>query len=437
MSPDDLPWRITPLEAMARWPAAVPLAALVSGDDSPWSRWSVLAVPGPWQSLPAHADREACVAWLRERERCAWTGQSCAFEGAWLLQLSYELGAALEPSTGAAARSPDAWPLAQAAPVLAAAVHDARTGRWRRVGGATDLWPAIERAMTDRAPDSSFTLHDLRAASDDHAYATLVARTRELIRAGDLFQANVSRLWEGRGTGDPRAFAVAALRHSHARYGAWLETPAGCVASMSPELFLHLAPDRSVITRPIKGTRPANADAAEFMRSAKDAAELHMIVDLMRNDLARACDPGTVRVSEARAAEPHATVLHGVAQVHGTLRRDRHAADLVAAAFPPGSITGAPKVRAMQVIRELEGFDRGPFYGAIGLLGGDGSMSLNVAIRTTTLRQDGDAWRVQYAAGCGIVSDSDPDEEVRETHAKAAVLLRAARALERPVSAPA
>jgi len=165
------------------------------------------------------------------------------------------------------------------------------------------------------------------------------------------------------------------------------------------------------------------------MRSGKDAAELHMIVDLMRNDLSRACEPGSVRVLEARAAEPHATVLHGVAQIHGTLRRDRDLADLIAATFPPGSITGAPKVRAMQVIRELEGFDRGPFYGAIGLLGGDGSLSLNVAIRTATLQRHGTAWRVRYAAGCGIVSDSDPAEEVRETHAKAAVLHRAADAL--------
>jgi anthranilate/para-aminobenzoate synthase component I len=310
-----------------------------------------------------------------------------------------------------------------------AAVHDAQTGTWMRVGNAPDAWPAIEDAMTRPAHAGSFALDTLQASSTDDDYASLVTRTREYIRAGDLFQANVARLWEGDGHGDARAFALAALGHSHARYGAWLETPAGCVASMSPELFLHAERDGSVITRPIKGTRPADADTNEFMRSGKDAAELHMIVDLMRNDLSRACEPGSVRVLEARAAEPHATVLHGVAQIHGRLRRDRDLADLIAATFPPGSITGAPKVRAMQVIRELEGFDRGPFYGAIGLLGGDGSLSLNVAIRTATLQQHGTAWRVRYAAGCGIVSDSDPAEEVRETHAKAAVLHRAADAL--------
>ena len=428
MSRDALSWRLTPLEAMARWPAWVPLATLVSGDDSPWSRWSVLAVPGAWQTLPAGATRTTCIDWLRQCARDAREGAT-PFDGAWLLQLGYELGAALEPATNAGARSSEAWPLAQAAPIVAAAVHDARTGRWTRAGGACDAWPAIEAAMEQAPQPASFTLDAMRATTTDDHYAGMVARTREYIRAGDLFQANVARLWEGQGHGDARAFALAALGHSHARYGAWLETPAGCVASMSPELFLHAERDGSVITRPIKGTRPADADTNEFMRSTKDAAELHMIVDLMRNDLSRACEPGSVRVHEARAAEPHATVLHGVAQIHGTLRRDRDLADLIAATFPPGSITGAPKVRAMQVIRELEGFDRGPFYGAIGLLGGDGSLSLNVAIRTATLQRHGAAWRMRYAAGCGIVSDSDPSEEVQETHAKAAVLHRAADAL--------
>jgi para-aminobenzoate synthetase component 1 len=205
---------------------------------------------------------------------------------------------------------------------------------------------------------------------------------------------------------------------------------------MSPELFLHLDREGRVVTRPIKGTRPAGADPAEFLGSAKDAAELHMIVDLMRNDLARACRPGSVRVSVPRAAEPHATVLHGVAEVEGMLGGGRDAADLVAAAFPPGSITGAPKVRAMQVIRSLEAFDRGPYCGAIGLLGADGSLALNVAIRTATLQSAADGgWEVLYAAGCGIVSDSVADEEVRETHAKAAVLHRAAAALSAAASA--
>ena len=427
MAADALSWRCTPLEAMARWPAAVPLAALVSGDDGPWSRWSVLAVPGSWRTLHAAGGAAGVTGWMRDLARDAQGKASLPGDGGWIVQLSYELGAALEPATGAAARHPHAWPLAQAAPVTAAAVHDARTGRWFRVGGPCDAWPHVEAAMDAAAPARTFRMETPTVCTPDAHYAGLVSRTVEWIRAGDLFQANVARLWKARGQGDPRAFALAALTASQARYGAWLETPAGSIASMSPELFLHLDGDGRVVTRPIKGTRPSGADAAEFLRSEKDASELHMIVDLMRNDLSRACSPGSVRVHQTRTAEPHATVLHGVAQVEGTLRPGFGAAELVAATFPPGSITGAPKVRAMQVIRQLESFDRGPSFGAIGLLGADGSLSLNVAIRTATLQAAGpDTWSLRYAAGCGIVSDSVPDQEVRETHAKAAVLHRAA-----------
>ena len=436
MPADALNWRHTPAEAMARWPDDAPLAALVSGDDGPWSRWSVLAVPGAWRTLPADANAVTATAWLRDLAHGTRGESVLPGDGGWIVQLAYELGATLEPATGARAREADAWPLAQAAPIEAAAVHDARTGRWFRVGGASAHWPRIEAAMAVAAPARGFRLEAPQPSTSDAHYAAMVERTVELIRAGDLFQANIARLWSARGEGDKRAFALAALASSHARYGAWLETPAGSIASMSPELFLHLDRGGRVVTRPIKGTRPAGADTDEFLRSEKDAAELHMIVDLMRNDLSRACRAGSVRVREARAAEPHATVLHGVAEVEGMLRGGADAADLVAATFPPGSITGAPKVRAMQVIRELESFDRGPYCGAIGLLGADGSLALNVAIRTATLRaQVHGGWQVRYAAGCGIVSDSVPDDEVRETHAKAAVLHRAASALSAAASA--
>ena len=426
MPADALSWRCTPVQAMARWPAEVPLAALISGDEGPWSRWSVLAVPGAWQSLPHDADADAAKAWIAGLQRQASGEGALPGDGGWIVQLAYELGAVFEPATHATVREADAWPLAQAARIEAAAVHDARTNRWFRVGGSSEHWPRIEAAIAEAEKARVFELDAPAPCTSDTHYAALVSRTVELIRAGDLFQANVARRWNASGRGDARAFGLAALQASQARYGAWLETPAGHIASMSPELFLHVDRERRVVTRPIKGTRPAGADTWEFLRSAKDAAELHMIVDLMRNDLSRACRAGSVRVREARAAEPHATVLHGVAEVEGGLRPEANLADLLAATFPPGSITGAPKVRAMQVIRDLESFDRGPYCGAIGLMGADGTLALNVAIRTATLRGSRASWRVRYAAGCGIVSDSDPAEEVRETHAKAAVLLRAA-----------
>ena len=160
------------------------------------------------------------------------------------------------------------------------------------------------------------------------------------------------------------------------------------VLSVSPELFLSVdAHSRSVRTRPIKGTRAADGCAAELERCDKERAELHMIVDLMRNDLGRVCSIGSVRVSEPRSIERHPTVQHAVAEVSGTLRPGIGHAELLRATFPPGSVTGAPKVRAMQIIDELEPFARGPYCGALGWLGDDGAVALNVAIRTFGLEE--------------------------------------------------
>ena len=198
----------------------------------------------------------------------------------------------------------------------------------------------------------------------------------------------------------------------------------------SPELFLRVTPQpdgtRRVVTRPIKGTRPngpglTDAMAAELLASEKDAAELNMIVDLERNDLGRVCLPGTVRVTRSRAVEAHPTVVHGVATVEGTLRPGVTLPDLLAATFPGGSITGAPKVRAMQVIDELEPTRRGPYCGAIGWVGTDGALELNVAIRTIVCKHG----LAHLGVGGGIVADSDPDAEYAETWTKAAAMLDA------------
>ncbi|MFM7807762.1 MAG: hypothetical protein ACKPEA_07490, partial [Planctomycetota bacterium] len=147
MPADALNWRHSPVEAMARWPDDAPLAALVSGDDGPWSRWSVLAVPGPWRAMPSGSTAARATEWLRELARESRGEGALPGDGGWIVQLGYELGAAYEPATGTAALEHDAWPLAQAAPIEAAAVHDARSGRWHRVGGASAHWPAIEAAM--------------------------------------------------------------------------------------------------------------------------------------------------------------------------------------------------------------------------------------------------------------------------------------------------
>ena len=199
------------------------------------------------------------------------------------------------------------------------------------------------------------------------------------------------------------------------------------ILSSSPECFLNIH-GRRVVTRPIKGTRPrengAGADkrvAQELLASPKDNAELVMITDLERNDLGRVCEFGTVRVTELVRVEPYATVLHLVSTVEGQLRRDVSHVDCVRAGFPGGSITGAPKIRAMQIIDELEPHARGVYTGAIGFLGFNDVTHLNVAIRTIVY-QDG---RLTFHAGGGIVADSEPDAEYDETLVKARGMLNA------------
>jgi anthranilate/para-aminobenzoate synthase component I len=192
-------------------------------------------------------------------------------------------------------------------------------------------------------------------------YERMVARAVELVRAGDIIQANIAQRFSARWTGSPRAVMRAALQAATPRYGAYLETPTHALVGMSPELFLDV--DRragTAVTRPIKGTRAFHEDPAELMASAKEAAELHMIVDLMRNDLGRIAVAGGVRVDASRALESHATVHHCVAEISARLRPGITATEILRATFPPGSVTGAPKVRAMQVIDELEPCARGP-----------------------------------------------------------------------------
>ena len=250
-------------------------------------------------------------------------------------------------------------------------------------------------------------------------YEAAVARAIGYVRAGDVFQVNLSQRFRV-ATADTAAAIYARL--PPAAYGACLDYGPFAVVSHSPELFLRLTAGGRVVTRPIKGTRPNRPGMAEQLRaSVKDAAELHMIVDLERNDLGRVCRVGTVRVTQPRTVEAHPTVLHGVATVEGDLRPGVTLVDLLRATFPGGSITGAPKVRAMQIIDELEPVRRGVYCGAIGHLAPDGSAEFNVAIRTMTLK-DGTAY---VPVGGGIVADSDPAAEYDETLVKAAAMFAA------------
>jgi anthranilate/para-aminobenzoate synthase component I len=324
--------------------------------------------------------------------------------------------------------------------------HACREARWvgyLSYGLGRLIEPHITHAVDDlRLPLFCFTLHapdetrlpvpapieprrsdvPLHSNFTRRAYEAAVARAIEYIRAGDIFQVNLSQRFTAGLNVSPQ-FVYDRLRDAApAQYGACLNYGDFALVSNSPELFLHVTSDGRVTTRPIKGTRPrAPGMEAELRDSLKDQAELNMIVDLERNDLGRVCEIGSVRVTEPRAIEAHPTVYHGVATIEGHLRDDVTFADLLRATFPGGSVTGAPKIRAMQIIDELETCARGPYCGAIGYLAADGSMKFNVAIRTM-IAKDG---LVHIPVGGGIVADSDPRAEYEETLVKAKAMFDA------------
>jgi para-aminobenzoate synthetase component I len=269
----------------------------------------------------------------------------------------------------------------------------------------------------------------LRSSFTHRGYLDAVTRVRDYIVAGDIFQANLSQRFQGP-LAEP-AFALYARlrRRNPAAFAAYLDFGDLHVLSASPERFLRLDENgRHVETRPIKGTRPRGLgpmhDAAlgrALAESDKDRAENVMIVDLLRNDLSRVCRPGTVRVPELFALEQHPTVHHLVSTVVGELDSAVDAIDLIRAAFPGGSITGAPKVRAMEIIAELEPSQRGVYCGSIGYLSTTGAMDTSIVIRTYLALRG----RVYFQAGGGIVADSDPELEYRETLDKARALIAA------------
>jgi para-aminobenzoate synthetase component I len=269
---------------------------------------------------------------------------------------------------------------------------------------------------------------DLRSSFTHRGYLDALTRVREYIIAGDIFQANLSQRFEAPLTEPPFALYQRLRAINPAPFAAFLDFDGVTIASASPERFLRLDTERHVEARPIKGTRPRGVypahDAAlgrALQESAKDRAENLMIVDLMRNDLSRVSLPGSVRVPELFALERYATVHHLVSTVTGTLEPGRDAIDLLCATFPGGSITGAPKVRAMEIIAELEPSRRGVYCGSIGYLSLTGAMDTSIVIRTYQAIRG----QVYFSAGGGIVADSDPEQEYRETFDKARALIRA------------
>jgi len=370
-------------------------------------------------------------------------GDGIPFVGGWIGFITYEAGLTIE---GIKRTTICDVPI----PALrfglydAAAVFDHLSRRWHLVAvdwpaGTVSRAPVRQRlqALRDRLAATerrTFNHHappprgERPTANMSHrAYLARVERAKRYIEAGDIYQVNLTQRFTTRTEAPPRALYRRLCRANPAPYAAFLLAEGTAILSSSPELFLELR-DRHVVTRPIKGTRPRmgkrNADEAyrrQLEESAKDRAELNMIIDLLRNDLGRVCSFGSVRVMDADTIEAHPTVFHRVATIVGNLRPDCTWVDLLRATFPGGSVTGAPKIRAMQIIDELEPTTRGVYCGSVGWIGLDGSMSLNIAIRTMVQVRD----VVHFYAGGAIVADSDPEEEYKEVMAKADGMVRA------------
>ncbi len=268
-------------------------------------------------------------------------------------------------------------------------------------------------------------LADVASNMTREAYAKAFSRVKYYLREGDCYQVNLSQRFSVECSGSPWQAYLKLRELNAAPFGSYLNIPGVQVLSSSPERFLQVTGD-FVETRPIKGTRPRKKDPIENQRqieqlqqSEKDRAENVMIVDLLRNDLSKTCKVGSVKVPKLFAVESYATVHHLVSTVIGVLEKGRHALDILRSCFPGGSITGAPKIRAMEIIEELEPDRRGVYCGSIGYIGFDGNMDTNIAIRTMTYHQN----KIYFSAGGGIVQDSVLEEEYQESFDKAAALI--------------
>lgn len=287
----------------------------------------------------------------------------------------------------------------------------------------------LQKPRNTTQEDIDFPNYKISANLTSEDYRDMVQQVIDYIYAGDIFQANVSQRFQAKLSAKTSSFSLYQnlRRINPAPFAAYLNFFDMVIASASPERFVKLA-NGIVETRPIKGTRPRGSTYEtdrkfkhELVNSTKDQAENTMIVDLMRNDLSRVCCDHSVQVTQLCKLESYATVHHLVSSVMGELRTGLDAVDLIRATFPGGSITGAPKIRAMEIIAELEPTCRGPYCGSIGYIGFDGCMDLSITIRTYVIK-DG---YVTFQTGGGIVADSVPEEEYQEMLTKAAALHQA------------
>jgi para-aminobenzoate synthetase component 1 len=433
----EAPWRQPDETLAALGEQPWTLGLLTGGEEPGWSY--VAAEPAAVLRIePADpADPIAALAALAGEPQPP-DPEGPPFQGGVAGLLSYELAERFEPL---GLPRHDGWPDLACARYEALLAFDHRQDRVLAIGRGADREAAAAGAARARAwlhrpaPAPSPRGAAIQADSGE-AYEAVVAQVVARIAAGEIFQANLARRWTGRLApgADPLDLMRRLARASPAPFAAYLRLPDRAVVSNSPERFLRVQPTEAglvAVTQPIKGTAPRGATpdadaalAAALVASQKDRAENLMIVDLMRNDLSRVCAPGAVKAPELFRIASFANVHHLVSTVTGRLAPGARALDLLRAALPAGSITGAPKIQAQKVIRELEGA-RGPFFGAMFWLGADGALDSNVLIRTLGFVRDAGGWRFEGRAGAGLVADSQPELERAETEAKIAALLAA------------
>ena len=369
--------------------------------------------------------------WSKEKVDAVNKTDEFPFTGGWFVFLSYELAAEIETSLKLEPAD-DTLPIATAMRCPAAIIYDHKCHSYFMLA-ENEHTDCFETIKADIEHTKSKTTDNLSidvvsiVESDEAPYLKQLKRIKEYIVEGDIFQANLSRLWELEVDNATNANLFKLLaKNNPASFAALVQLGNTAIISSSPERLVSVK-DKNIQTRPIAGTRPRTnkietdqAMSDELLAHPKEKAEHIMLIDLERNDLGRLCVPGSINVDELMTLESYQHVHHIVSNVQGKIRADVTPGDVIRAVFPGGTITGCPKVRCMQILSDMEQQSRGAYTGSLGYINRDGSMDLNILIRTM-VRKDN---KITFRAGGGIVADSEPMHELEETRAKAKGLLK-------------
>ena len=428
-----LPYRVDLLGLHAANPARYPFLLQTLGGTLGWD----ILLAFPEQQIVQHQGEAGSFL---DRLDEAWRGARgtseaetktnwLPFHGGWFVYLGYELLHEIESSVPRRAPQSD-FPIGFAARVPAAILLDREhdTTYVFAEAGHAELLAPIQHDIAQAQPVAAQIISAINLEEEPpERYLSGIAHIQRYIQAGDVFQVNLARCWSGELRGDALGLYQALMQSNPAPFGGLADLGGAQIISSSPERLVRIR--HGVIeTRPIAGTHPRSSDPAQdvqlkaqLLATAKERAEHIMLVDLERNDLGRVCKPGSVVVPALFDVVSYAHVHHLESTVRGALRENVTPGEVIRALFPGGTITGCPKVRCMQIIRELEQAPRLAYTGSMGYINHDGSLDLNILIRSFMLQGS----QFQFWAGGGIVADSQPERELNETRAKAKGLLRA------------